>query len=109
MKRALWLLALLSTAALAAEVETYPVAPDLWDRPRTARAILAHEPIRSAAGAALARPDSRLVIRHGGDPESALNADELKSWLGALAIDTRRIALASDPATGARVRIEIVQ
>lgn len=108
MKRAACLLALCSTVGFAAEVQRYPVPAELWDRPRTARAIVGEEAIRRAVNAALAQPAAQLVIRHGAGQERLLQAEELRSWLGALAIDTRRIALRNDLAAGGSIQIEIV-
>ncbi len=102
------LLALSSTIGLAAEVQTHQVPAELWDRPRTARAIVEQDAIKRAVSATLAQPAAQLVIRHGIGPDSLSQAEELRSWLGALAIDTRRIVLRNDPAPGASMQIEIV-
>ena len=109
MRRAAGLLALCSTLSFAAEVQVYPVPAELWDRPRTARAIVEQEAIKRAMNAALAQPAAQLVIRHGAGQESLLQAEELRSWLGALAIDTQRIVLRNDLAAGGSIRIEIVR
>jgi pyruvate-formate lyase-activating enzyme len=98
--------ALLSLAASAQSVE---VPPELWDRPRTGRAVLEQENVKRAVIAALAKPEAQIVIHHATGQEPLLQAEELRSWLTALAIDSRRIALRSDGATGAPMRIEIDQ
>ena len=95
--------------ALAAAAQIHEVPPELWDRPRTARAIIEQEAVKRAVGAALAQPSAQLVIRHGAGQEPLLQAEELRSWLGALAIDTRRIVLRNDLPAGAPLQIEIVQ
>jgi hypothetical protein len=84
------------------------VTPELWDRPRTATAILGQESIKRTVGILLAQPDARLVIHHAKAQEPELQAEELRSWLGALAIDTRRIALRGDLATGVPIRMEVI-
>lgn len=81
----------------------------MWDRPRTGRAVLEQESVKRAMAEALAKPESQIVIHHGTAQETLLQAEELRSWLGALAIDTRRIALRSDLAADEPLRIEIVQ
>ena len=48
-----------------------------------------------------------LELASGGQ-ELLLQAEELRSWLGALAIDTRRIVLRSDLAAEDPLKIEIV-
>jgi hypothetical protein len=77
----------------SALAQKYEVGPELWDRPRTGNAVREHEAIRRAITAALAQPEARLVIHHGGGHEPQLKAEELRAWLGALAIDPRRVAL----------------
>lgn len=99
-----WLLS--SAAAFAQGV---PVDPALWDRPRTGVGVLEQDTIRRAVLAALANPNAQLVLHHASGQEPQVQAEELRSWLGALAIDFRRIALRADPAPRAPLRIEVVQ
>ena len=98
----------LAPCAVAAFAQAHEVPAELWDRPRTANAIAAEESVKRAVAGVLDKPEAKLVIHHAAGPEPLLQAEELKSWLGALAIDTRRIALRSDLAAGAPIRIEIV-
>jgi hypothetical protein len=97
--------ALCALSALAQSVE---VPRELWDRPRTGRAVLEQENVKQAVVSALAKPESQIVIHHGSAQELLLQAEELRSWLGALAIDTRRIVLRSDLAAQDPLKIEIV-
>jgi hypothetical protein len=106
--RRVWLALLLSVYAGALYAQTHEVAPELWDRPRTANAILGQDSIKRTVAILLAQPDARLVIHHASAQELQLQADELRSWLGALAIDTRRIALRGDLASGAPIRMEVI-
>ena len=92
---------------LATGADRIDVPRELWDRPRTGRAVLEQEAIRQAVTSALARPQSQIVIHHAAGQEPLLQAEELRSWLGALAIDTRRIALRSDGNPDASLTIEI--
>jgi hypothetical protein len=85
-----------------------PIAPALWDRPRTATSVLEQETIRSAVLAALAKPDAQIILHHAPGSEPQVQAEELRSWLGALAIDFRRIAVRADAAPGAPLRIEVM-
>jgi hypothetical protein len=48
------------------------------------------------------------VIHHAPAQEPELQAEELRSWLGALAIDPRRIALRGDLAAGTPIRMEVI-
>ena len=103
-----WLALAVGVYAGALCAQTHEVAAELWDRPRTANAILGQNSIKRTVGILLAQPDARLVIHHGAAQEPELQAEELRSWLGALAIDTRRIALRGDLATGAPIRMEVI-
>lgn len=98
----------MSGCPVAALAQTHDVPPELWDRPRTGGAVLGQESVKRAVVAALAQPGAQLVIHHGTGQEPLLQAEELRSWLGALAIDTRRIVLRSDLGPGAALKIEIV-
>ena len=77
----------------AAELCT--VSPELWDRPRTGKAVLAQKAIKPCVAVFAQRPVSRLVIHHGVTAEQLLLAEELRAWLVVLALDTKRIDLAS--------------
>lgn len=98
--------AMTCTTALA---QTHDVSPELWDRPRSAAAISGEEGVQRAVAALLAQPEARLIIHHAVGQEPLLQAEELRSWLGALAIDTRRIVLRNDLNTGSSLKIEVVQ
>ena len=95
-------------ASTAAAGQTYEVRTELWDRPRTAAAVAADDGVRQAVLEILARPQSRLAIRHGAGQEAALQAEELRSWLASLAIDPRRVELRGDVAGAAVLKLEIV-
>ena len=82
--------------------------PELWDRPRTASVILGEESIKRAVAALLVQPDAQLVIHHAAAQDLELQAEELRAWLGALAIDPRRVALRADLAAPAPIRIEVI-
>ena len=94
--------------SVTASAQGVDVAPELWDRPRTGRAILEQENIKRAIGLALEKPDAQIVIHHATGREPLVQAEELKSWLTALAIDSRRIALRADGAAGSPMRLEVL-
>ena len=93
-----------ATAALA---QVFEVPAELWDRPRTGRAILDQDALKRAVAAAIAKPDSQIVIHHGAGQEPLVQAEELRSWLAALAVDSRRVVLRADAAPGALMSLEI--
>lgn len=101
--------ALMCVAAAAQAADTFAVAPELWDRPRTARAVLEQPPIKQALELHLARPGSRLLIHHGYGQDPLLQAEELRAWLMALAVDGSRISLINDVKLNEPLRIEVLQ
>ena len=108
MKRALLLLGL-GAAGLAHAAEMLSVEPELWDRPRSARTVYEQPAVRQALEIYLAQPDAQLVIHHAVAPESALQAEELRAWLMALAVDAARVRLLNDLPPGRPLAIEVVR
>ena len=94
-------------ATFAAAAQAFVVPPELWDRPRSGRAVLEQPAIRQAVNAWLAQPGARLLIRHGTGQEAILAAEELRSWLAALAVEPGRIALRNDLQPSEPLRIEV--
>jgi hypothetical protein len=84
-----------------------PVPVTLWDRPRSGAAILATPELKPCVRALDEKPGSRLAIRHAPAVESALQAEELRSWLAALAVDPERIELVSDLGARDPLRLEV--
>jgi hypothetical protein len=99
----------LAFTSLAVAAQSFVVPPELWDRPRSGAAVLAQPVIRQAVDRCLAQPGSRLVVRHGPAQESQLAAEELRSWLVALALEAGRITLRGDLQGSEPLRIEVVE
>jgi hypothetical protein len=89
--------------------DMFTVAPDLWDRPRSARAVLDQPAVRRALDQYLAQPAARLVIHHGFGQEPLLQAEELRMWLMALAIDGARVSLTNDIRPQEALKIEVIK
>ena len=96
-------------ATLATAAQTFVVPPELWDRPRSGRVVLEQPAVRQAVNACLAQPGSRLIVRHAPGQESLLTAEELRSWLGALAVEPGRISLRGDLTASEPLRLEVVR
>jgi len=96
-------------ATCAATAQTFVVPPELWDRPRSGKAIRESPAVRQAVNACLAQHGARLVLHHGTAQESLLAAEELRSWLAALAIEAGRISLRNDLAPSDPLRLEVVR
>jgi len=82
------------------------IAPEMWDRPRTAASVMEQPAVRQAVNAYLARGQT-LVIRHAPVTESVLQAEELRSWLIALAVEAGRLRLRGDLTPGHPLTLEI--
>jgi len=97
----------LCAAVSGVAAQSFVVPPELWDRPRSGRAVLEQPAVRQAVNACLAQPAARLVIRHGAGQESQLAAEELRSWLVALAIEPGRVSLRNDLKPSEPLRLEV--
>lgn len=101
---------LIAVAVLLLPLPAQPaeIAPELWDRPRSAQAVMAQPAVQQAVAAYQARGTSRIVIIHNTRQEAQLQAEELRAWLVALAVDSARLQLRTDPAAKA-VGIEVTE
>jgi hypothetical protein len=106
MRTLLGVCALLAAAEAGAQ-QTFAVPPDLWDRPRSARLVMDQAAVRQALDQYLTQPAARLVIHHGRGQEPLIQAEELRMWLMALAVDGARISLASDAKPQEPLKIEV--
>jgi hypothetical protein len=92
---------------IAGDAERWQVPAELWDRPRSGRAVIAVPAVRQAMAAMLARPEARLVVRYPPGAETALQAEELKAWLVAHALDPGRITLTADLPARQALQLEL--
>jgi len=102
-----WCLAGAAFSAFAGA--TYPVPPELWDRPRSGQAMLEQPALRQAVNDCLAQPGASLLIHHAAGQEALLQAEELRAWLTALAVDATRVSLRSDLKSGEPLTIEVLK
>ncbi|HSQ02729.1 MAG TPA: hypothetical protein VLN59_01765 [Burkholderiales bacterium] len=101
--------AVLLLAAMQAAAQSVAIGPELWDRPRTGTAIMEQPAVRQAVRAYLAQPGAQLVIHHAPGQDAAMYAEELNSWLIALAVNPEHIRMRGDLARGDPLKIEVVQ
>lgn len=99
---------LLWVALLALPVQAADLAPELWDRPRSAQTVMAQPAVQQAVAAYQASSAARIVIIHGPRQEAQLQAEELRAWLVALALDGARLQLRGDP-FAAVLRLEVTE
>ncbi|MBM3356886.1 MAG: hypothetical protein FJY54_04065 [Betaproteobacteria bacterium] len=100
--------AVLIGIAAGAGAQAMTVPPELWDRPRSGRAVLEQPVIRKAVHAYLAQPSARIVIHHAATQDGLLQAEELLAWLIALAVEKERIALRGGLKSADPINIEVV-
>lgn len=99
---------LLWVALLALPAQAADLAPELWDRPRSASTIMAQPAVQQAVAAYQASSAARIMIIHGPRQEALLQAEELRAWLVALAVDGARLQLRADP-LAAVLRLEVAE
>lgn len=102
-------LMLLSVPGVQVFAQMVAIAPEVWDRPRSGKVIMEQPAIRQAVRACVEVPGAQLVIHHAAGQESVLYAEELRSWLIALALDPDRIVVRGDLAWGDPLKIEVMQ
>jgi hypothetical protein len=86
---------------------TFPVTAELWDRPRSGQVMLEQPALKQAVNAYLAQPGARLLIHHAAGQEALLQAEELRAWLTALAVESGRVSLRNDLKSGEQLTIEV--
>jgi len=96
-------------AAAPVYAQSFSIPQELWDRPRSAAAVMERPAIGQAVSAWLALPGGRLVVHHGAGQEALLQAEELRAWLIALAIEAERVLLRNDLAPTEPLRLEILR
>lgn len=80
----------------------WSLSAEQWARPRSGAGLVVMAPLNQVVDALRERGGSLLVIGHPGGEEGSLWAHELRSWLVALGIPSRRIQLLSgSPEPGA--------
>ncbi len=98
--------AVLSAVVLPAAAADVPA--ELWDRPRSAQTVMAQPAVQQAVAASLAKAGVRIRVVHGPRQEAQLQAEELRAWLIALAVDGGRVQLQANPAVSG-LRLELVE
>jgi hypothetical protein len=100
---------LLVAGPALARAQSFVVALELWDRPRSAAALTGQTAVREAVRAWLTHSDGRIVVHHGPGAEAYAQAEELRTWLIALAVEGERVLLRGDPAAGPQLRLEVLR
>jgi hypothetical protein len=83
------------------------VPPELWDRPRSGRAVLAVPAVQRVLGELASAPAAQLTIRHAPGVEATGQAEELRAWLVSHALDAERIVLRPDLAARQSIQLDV--
>jgi hypothetical protein len=83
------------------------VPAELWDKPRSGRALISQPVLKTCMAEAAREASARVVIHHGNRGETPLQAEELRGWLAALAIDPARVELLNDLGQGDQIVLEV--
>jgi hypothetical protein len=87
--------------------QSFTAPQELWDRPRSGPAVM--QRLGQAVGGWLAQPGARLVVHHGAGQEALIQAEELRGWLIALAVEAERVVLRNDLKPGESLQVEVVR
>lgn len=96
MSRQLALVCLCLVWSALAHAERTALPAEFWYSPRSAALVVAQPVLQHSVAELLAHPAAHLLVHHGGSDESISQAEELRAWLIALAVDSRRIDLKAD-------------
>ena len=104
-----WVLVLLVSLAPAVEAVSAPVTISAieWARPRHGEAITRLPGLAGVVRDLLDSPEKRLLIHYPGGEEGMLWAEELRSWLVALGIDSSRIEMLPGTASPDAIELNI--
>jgi hypothetical protein len=95
--------------AVQTSAQSFVIAPELWDRPRSSATVMERPAIRQAVSAWLAQPAARLTVHHGPGQESSLQAEEIRTWLIALSIEAERVTLRGDLKGAGPLQLEVTR
>lgn len=109
MRRLLSVLLLCVAATAQGADKHYAISIDDWARPKDGRAVVHMQPLARAVRALAASGDSELVINYPGGEQGSLWAHELRSWLVALGVSSRRLRLAPGSQREDALDIQVVQ
>ena len=95
-----------ATTALAADVEL--LHANEWMRPKSATTLMEMPAVSKSMRKLQKDTDSTLSIKYPGGDEGTLWANELRSWLIALGLSSRRIELVPGSAISTTIEFEVL-
>jgi len=102
-----WLLAALLIPATAL-AETLTLTAEHWARPRSAAYVSSLPEVRRAIEIYERQPQGTIVLHCATTDEAALWAEELRGWLVALGVPSRRITTVTELRPPDTLRIEVL-
>lgn len=71
----------------------YQISAEQWASPRSGQSVASMPPLPEVVSILLAKPKARVMLYHPGGDEGQIWALELRDWLVALGIESRRVEL----------------
>jgi len=99
--------AVLLSAGVSADSDSWSLGADSWARPRDGQSVAAMAPLPEAVNTWSADTTRRLVIHYPGGEDGQLWAYELRSWLVALGVPQDKQELVADSQQADRIEIEL--
>ncbi|HEY9150111.1 MAG TPA: hypothetical protein VIQ75_04835 [Gammaproteobacteria bacterium] len=93
MLRYLTVFACILAASAALAEDRWSLSAEQWARPRSGASLVSMEPLAEVVRHLHENGEQRLFIAYPGGEEGSLWAFELRSWLVALGVPSRRIQL----------------
>ncbi len=87
------LLSLLLFSTLSLADGGYLLSAEEWSRPRSGESLRELPALKAAIGDYTRQPRSNIIVRYPGGEEGVIWVQELRSWLIALGVPSRRIVV----------------
>jgi len=95
------------TFAEQAKATTFTISEQQWSIPKNSESILEIRALRDAVKLLADNPNSLLLIKYPGGEDGVLWASELKGWLIALGLSSKRIELFSGTSKVNQIELQI--
>ncbi len=104
----LLILSTLFISSMGLAAESYVLKANEWAVPRQAKTLLNMPAIHQAMSVLSDNPDTYLILKYPGGDEGTLWVNELRSWLIALGLSSRRIETEPGSAISTSITLEVI-
>jgi len=95
--------------AAGAHAEQWYISAAEWAQPRNGEALVRHGGLAAAVDHLLSKPGSSMELHYAGGDDGLLWASELRGWLIALGVESRRIELVPGSGKTDRIQLQVVE